>query len=62
MRKLVFIMITTLILAIPLVSNAVSSGSEKPMVYAVMMYADWCGTCKALDPKITQAREKDNLD
>ena len=62
MRKLVFIMITTLILAIPLVSNAVSSGGEKPMVYAVMMYADWCGTCKALDPKITQAREIDNLD
>ena len=32
------------------------------MVYAVLMYADWCGSCKALDPKIVQARENDALD
>ena len=62
MRKLVFLTISMLILAIPLVSNAVSSEGGKPAVYAVMMYADWCGTCKALDPKITQARENGKLD
>ncbi len=62
MRKLFFLVISVLTLAIPLASNTAPGVGVKPMIYAVMMHADWCGTCKALGPKITQAREKDKLD
>ena len=55
-------MLCILMLAIPLLTNADTDRAKKSIVYAVLMYADWCGSCKTLDPKITQAREKDGLD
>ena len=51
-----------LILTTPLVTSADTDSAEKPIVYAVLMHADWCGSCKVLDPKITQARENNGLD
>ena len=63
MRKLIFLLIPMLFIALPFVSHSEeSSATTKPAVYGVLFYADWCGSCKALDPKVTQAREAANLD
>ncbi len=63
MRKLIFLLIPMLFIALPFVSHSEeSSATAKPAVFGVLFYADWCGSCKALDPKVTQAREAANLD
>ncbi|MEM7401078.1 MAG: thioredoxin domain-containing protein [Pseudomonadota bacterium] len=62
MRKLVFLIIPLLFITFPLASQAEETKAEKPAVYAVTMHADWCGACKALAPKISQARETAKLD
>lgn len=63
MRKLALLLIPLLFVALPLVTNAEKTSEvSKPAVFAVMMYADWCGSCKALDPKVVQAREDAKLD
>ena len=63
MRKLLFLLIPIFFIALPFVSHGEEdSSSAKPAVYGVLFYADWCGSCKALDPKITQAREEAKLD
>ena len=63
MRKLFSSLIILLVLAFPLISQSGDQAEfSKPAVYAVMMHADWCGACKALAPKVSQARENANLD
>ncbi len=62
MRKLIFLLIPMLFIALPLTSHGEEDSTAKPAVYGVLFYADWCGSCKALDPKITQAREEAELD
>lgn len=62
MRKIAFLLIPFMFLIIPLVSQGEEKVADKPAVYAVMMYADWCGSCKSLDPKVVQARKDANLD
>ena len=61
MRKFLLLLIPFLFVALPLVSYA-DKEVAKPAVIAVMMHADWCGSCKSLDPKVTQAREEAKLD
>ncbi len=63
MRKCFVFFFIILFLGFPLTSQGDSkAANSRPAVYAVMMHADWCGTCKALAPKISQAREKAKLD
>lgn len=63
MRKLIFLLIPLLFIALPFASHSEeASPVAKPAVYGVLFYADWCGSCKALDPKITQARQDAKLD
>lgn len=30
--------------------------AEKPTIVAITMHADWCGTCKALNPKLENVK------
>ena len=62
MRKQIVLLISLILLILPLASQSEEMSSSKPTVYAVMMHADWCGACKALAPKIEQARENSDLD
>jgi len=37
-------------------SASAAEGAAKPERIAALFYADWCGSCKVLDPKIEEAR------
>lgn len=46
------------ILMIVLISIPVLTGNNEnePELIALRMYADWCGKCKALDPKVDEVK------
>lgn len=43
------------------VASQEESGSADPKVVGVLFYADWCGSCKVLEPKLNKVK-KDFMD
>ena len=41
---------------------AVTAPAEDTKVLAVLSYADWCGSCKALDPKVKAVQAANSFD
>ncbi|MEO1553343.1 MAG: thioredoxin family protein [Pseudomonadota bacterium] len=41
---------------------AVTAPAENTRVLAVLSYADWCGSCKALDPKVKAVQASNSFD
>ncbi|GAB5454080.1 MAG: hypothetical protein Hens2KO_03090 [Henriciella sp.] len=41
---------------------AVTAPAEDTKVLAVLSYADWCGSCKALDPKVKAVQAANTFD
>ncbi len=59
MKKFQFLILITVLAMF----NSLAYASEKNSgVYAITFHADWCGSCKKLEPMMTKARGKADLD
>ncbi|MEM1389970.1 MAG: thioredoxin family protein [Pseudomonadota bacterium] len=46
----------------PTATQSVTAPTEDARFIAVMSYADWCGSCKALDPKVKAVQTANTFD
>ncbi|MEM7492608.1 MAG: thioredoxin family protein [Pseudomonadota bacterium] len=46
----------------PTATQSVTAPTEDARFIAVMSYADWCGSCKALDPKVKAVQTTNTFD
>ena len=46
----------------PTATQTVTAPTEDARFIAVMSYADWCGSCKALDPKVKAVQSANTFD
>jgi thiol-disulfide isomerase/thioredoxin len=44
-----------ILISIPVISG---DNTEEPELIALRMYAEWCGKCKALDPKVDEVKKE----
>ena len=58
-KVVVLLGLAALVLAPALSANAEEAEAT---LYAVTFHADWCGTCKRLEPELIEARTKGDLD
>lgn len=61
MKTFIMTLAFALIAVLPVQSQA-ETAMAKPALYAVAFHADWCGSCKVLEPQVIKARGKSDLD
>ena len=54
-----FLSVLSLVLVFSPFANA---ADDQPEVMGVLFYADWCSSCKVLEPQLDQARTESDLD
>ena len=60
MTKITFFLTALMLAILPALSQA--DTHDKASLYAVHFHADWCGSCKILEPNVEKARGKADLD
>ncbi len=65
MKKTLYMMAVFMVLALPMQASAEMMKKvevNKPKLIAALYYADWCGSCKIVDPQVKKARARGDLD